>query len=239
VQRDTQQDPQAAEHDERQAPAVVLADQSRKNAATDRPDVDARLVQPHRTRARVTAVIVADERHRRRKVEGFSESFRRTEEEQVAEVPRKRRRQADHAPYVQAAEDGGLPPDAVDHHPCERRREAVNPREGRTEKPQLDRRQVHLTLEEGEHRENGLPVGVVTDADRPEHQDDPPFVARVDGHRRARPWRLAAGGPKCLHRFERGFGYYYMHFVGYIRLRELPPSHNSGGRTRRLKKGHA
>ena len=52
VQHEAEQDAQPAEHDERQPPAVVLADQAGEEAAADRADIDARLVQSHRPRAR-------------------------------------------------------------------------------------------------------------------------------------------------------------------------------------------
>ena len=51
LERDAQQNTQAPEDDERQAPAVVLADQAGEKAAADRPDVDARLMQPIRASA--------------------------------------------------------------------------------------------------------------------------------------------------------------------------------------------
>ena len=69
-----------------QPPAVVLADQAGKEPAADRADVHARLVQPHRSRARIATVIVADERHRRRVVERLPESLGGAPEEQVPEV---------------------------------------------------------------------------------------------------------------------------------------------------------
>ncbi len=65
--------------------------------------------------------------------------------------------------------------------PASGRHEAVHPGKGRPEEPELDRRQVHLALEERKDGEDRLTVGVVEDADRPEHEDDPPLVAGTVG----------------------------------------------------------
>ena len=66
-------------------------------------------------------MIVADERHRGGKIERFAEPLGGAEEEEVTEVLRERRRHADQAPHLQAAEDRGLASHAVDNHPGERR----------------------------------------------------------------------------------------------------------------------
>ena len=65
--------------------------------------------------------------------------------------------------------------------PASGRHEAVHPGKGRPEQPELDRRQVHLALEERKDGEDRLTVGVVEDADRPEHEDDPPLVPGTVG----------------------------------------------------------
>ena len=181
-QHHREHDAETTEDNERQTPTVVLADPSREEAAGDRPDVHARLMQAHRARPCVAAVIVADERHRRRVIERFAQPFRRAEQEQVPEVSRERGRDANPAPRVQSAEDRRPPLDAIDNHSRERRREAVDPGKCRSEQTELHGREPQLTLEQRKDGEDGLPVRVVADADRPEHQDDPPFVSRVRGH---------------------------------------------------------
>src|SRR3954453_15596648 len=76
---------QPAEDDERQPPPVVLPDPAGEKATANRAEIHARLMQPHRSRTRVAAVIVADERHRRGEVEGLAQSLGGAPEEQVPE----------------------------------------------------------------------------------------------------------------------------------------------------------
>jgi len=149
--RATGSNPEAAEYDERQPPAVVLADQSSKEAAADRPHVYACLVQSHRTRPRIAAVIVADERHRRGVIEGFPEPFRGTPEKQMTKFPGCDRRNADETPRLQSAENRGPSRDTIDDHASERCAQTVNPRKGRAEQSELHGGQVHLALEKRKH----------------------------------------------------------------------------------------
>ena len=139
----------------------MLADQAGEEAAADRADVHAGLVQPHRARARVASVIVADERHRRGEVERLPESLGRPKEEQLAEIratsPSPCRSGSTPAGRRGWRSSAGRGRRSFRH----RRRESVDPRERRAEQPELHRRQVHLALEQREDREDRLAVGVV------------------------------------------------------------------------------
>ena len=75
-QHQAEQHAEPAENDERPAPAVVLADQPAEESARDRADIDRGLMRAHRARARLSSVIVADERHRSGKVKGLAQALR-------------------------------------------------------------------------------------------------------------------------------------------------------------------
>src|SRR5258706_5458964 len=86
VQRQAKQDAQGAKDDERPSPAVVLADESREEAARDRTNVNAGLMKTERARTRFRAVIIAQQRHGGGEVECFAQTFRTAKENQCAEV---------------------------------------------------------------------------------------------------------------------------------------------------------
>ncbi len=48
IEHEAEQDSESAEHDEREPPTVVLADQSCEEATPDCADIHARLMQSHR-----------------------------------------------------------------------------------------------------------------------------------------------------------------------------------------------
>ena len=183
LQHEPEQDAEAAKDDEGEPPAVVLSDQPGEEPAADGADVDAGLVDAHRARARPAVVIVADQRHRRRVVERLAEALGGAPEEQMLEIPRGDGGDADRAPRVESAEDRALAAHAIDHHAGDRRGEAIDPGERRSEQPELHRRQPHLLLEQREDREDGLSVGVVEERDTPQHGDDPPFVVCREARR--------------------------------------------------------
>src|SRR4030095_800148 len=110
------------------------------------PHVDACLVQSHRTRPRSAAVIVADERHRRGVVEGFSEPFRGTPEKQMTKIPGCDRRNARETPRLESAKNRSPSRDAIDDHAGERCAQTVNPRKGRAEQSELHGGQMQLAL---------------------------------------------------------------------------------------------
>jgi hypothetical protein len=83
-----QQDARAAEHDERPAPSIALADEAGEEAARDRADVDAGLMQSHGARAGLAAMIIADQGHRCGEVEGLAQAFGGAESEKLAEGAR-------------------------------------------------------------------------------------------------------------------------------------------------------
>ena len=118
----------------------------RKPASTrpaGRAQVDARLVDAQRPRARPRPVIIGQERHRRREVERLAQPLGGPEEEQLAEVPRQARRRADQAPERQARR--GSAPVArqpIDHVAGERRRRGVDDHERRAEHAELGLRRA-------------------------------------------------------------------------------------------------
>ena len=99
-------------------------------------------------------MVIAHQRHAGREVERLAEPLRRAKQEEVPERARQRRRHADQAPHLQAAEDRGLAADAVHQEPGERRAQAVDPREPRAEQAELHRAQVHPAPEHREDRED-------------------------------------------------------------------------------------
>ena len=80
---DAEQDAGASEEQEARAPAVVLARESGERAAGDAPSIDGRLVQRHGSRTRGGGVVVADERHGRRKVEGLAQAAERAADDEL------------------------------------------------------------------------------------------------------------------------------------------------------------
>src|SRR5260370_37747694 len=63
VQRSSQEDAEAAEHDERPAPPVMLADETGEEAARDGADVDAGLMESERARAGFGPVVITQQGH--------------------------------------------------------------------------------------------------------------------------------------------------------------------------------
>src|SRR3954471_10407959 len=84
-QYQAEHDAQPAKDDEREPPPVVLSDEAGEKAPANRADVNARLMQPHRSRPRVSPVVVADERHRCGEIEGLAQPLCGTPEEQMPE----------------------------------------------------------------------------------------------------------------------------------------------------------
>ena len=88
------------------------------------------------------------------------------------------------APEEAAAEVQCLAAKAVADKPGQRRPGGVDPHERRADQALLSLVEAELALEDGEDGEDGLAVGVVEEADAPEHADDEPFVIwtrRVSG----------------------------------------------------------
>src|SRR5205823_4939387 len=133
----TQNDAQFAEEDERPAPAEMLADNSGKISARNRPHVNARLVDAERPRARPRAVVIADHRYGGGIIESLAQPLGRSKEQQLAKAPRKSSDHADAAPDMQPAEDGGLAPDSINEHSRKWRPETVHPGERRAEQALL------------------------------------------------------------------------------------------------------
>ena len=176
VEREAEQDAQTAEDDERPTPAVLLPDGAGEEAARDRSGIDAGLMQAHGAGARGFSVVIADHRHGGREVAGLAQSLGCAEEEEVAEIAGQRRGYADQAPEMETGENRGFSAHPVDDRAGERRPQAIDPGEGRTEKPELHGRKPHFLLEQGEDRKDGLAVGVIEERDPPQHGDEIPLV---------------------------------------------------------------
>ena len=65
---------------------------------------------------------------------------------------------------------------AVGDESRERRASGIHPHEGRADQAELQFVEAELLLEQRKHGINGLPIGVVEEADEPEHADDLPTV---------------------------------------------------------------
>src|SRR2546422_11681294 len=85
-------------------------------------------------------------------------------------------RDCDEAPKQTAAEDEVLATKTVADDARQRRTRSINPHEGRADEAKLDLVEAELFLELGEHGGDGLAVGVIEEANEPEHQHHPPFV---------------------------------------------------------------
>src|SRR5262249_6385929 len=94
-----------AEQVEPRAPAVVVPAVTCDATAEYRADVDARLVQPHRPGPGRLAVVVAEQRHRRRVVKRLAQPLQRPEQNQVPVLRGPPGRQGDGRPEQQPAED--------------------------------------------------------------------------------------------------------------------------------------
>ena len=104
------QESKGAEHG---APAVVLGKPPRASAAGDGAGIYARLVKRHGAGAGGDAVIIADQRHRRREVERFAETAERAAESKLPEVMRQRGTGRGDGPEDERAEDQPLARPAV------------------------------------------------------------------------------------------------------------------------------
>src|SRR3954468_23169511 len=85
-QHQPEQHAETTEDNERPAPTVVLADQAAEESAGDGSDVDGGLMRAHRSRASLSTVIVADERHGGGKVKRLAQTFSGPEEQKGAEI---------------------------------------------------------------------------------------------------------------------------------------------------------
>jgi hypothetical protein len=121
-------------------------------------------------------VIVAQHRHRRRKIKGLSEPFERAADHQVRVLRGESGRHRDERPEDEAADDDRLARDTVADDAGKRRRGGVHPHERRPDHAKLHIGQPHLCLEQRKHRVDRLAVGVVEEADEPQERDDGPFV---------------------------------------------------------------
>jgi len=59
-------------------------------------------------------------------------------------------------------------------------RQSVDPHERRTDQAQLNFIEAKLFFEFREHGKNGLAIGIVEKTNEPEHEHDPPLIARGD-----------------------------------------------------------
>src|SRR5260370_38933193 len=91
VQRSSQEDAEAAEHDERPAPPVMLADETGEEAARDGADVDAGLMESERARAGFGPVVITQQGHGGGGVECLAPAFGAAEEIQRPQSARERR----------------------------------------------------------------------------------------------------------------------------------------------------
>src|SRR5437870_1455590 len=132
----------------------MLADNSGKISARDRPHVNARLVDAERPRARPRAVVIADHRYGGGIIESLAQPLGRSKEQQMPKRPRESGGHTDAAPDMQPAEDGSLAPDSINDHSRKRRSETVHPGERRAEQAQLHFAQAHLISQQRKYRED-------------------------------------------------------------------------------------
>ena len=124
-----------------------------KRASTDRAGVDAGLVQAHRAGACAGAVVVADERHRRRKVERLAQPFRSANQYKLRHAVAGGREACDDAPDRQSAEDQSLARQPVRGLSGEGRRQRVDPGERRADETELLLGEAVPLAQQGKHRE--------------------------------------------------------------------------------------
>src|SRR5262249_44069172 len=127
-------------------------------------------------RPRERTVIIADQRHARRKIERLAKAFQRPNRHELPELAAPAGGDGDKTPKETAAENESLAPKAVANYPGHRRRRGVNPHERRPDDTQLHLVEAELFLELGEHGGDGLAIGVIKEANQPKHQHHPPFV---------------------------------------------------------------
>lgn len=160
-------------------PAVVLTEVTGEGAAGDGTGVDAGLVEGHGAGAGVRAVESADEGHGGGEIEGFAEAFEAAEDNEVFVLGGEGGGYGDEGPGDEAAKDDGFAGEAVADPAGEGAGGGVYPGKCAANDAKLDIREVKFAAEEGKDRENGLAVGIVKEADEPEHGDEPPFVGGV------------------------------------------------------------
>ena len=147
----------------------------------------------HGARARLSAVIIADQRHRGGEIKRFAQPLGGAEKQKRAEIAGDRREHADDAPRLESPEDGGLAADAVHDVAGEGSADAIDQGERGAQQAELDFIEMQRLLEQRKNREDRLPVRIVEKPAKPEHADDVPLVVRAERDFRKRLFRVRGG----------------------------------------------
>src|SRR5260221_2062552 len=179
IEHQRQQHPRAAEKIKPRPPSVLFRKPSPSPTSRNRADINAGLMEGKRARPGVTAMIVADQRHRGGKIKRLAESFQSADGDEVPKFAAPTGHDRDATPEQAAAQDQILALDSVADEPGERGAERIDPHEGGADQAQMNFVIAEFLLEFWEDGKDGLPVGIIEEADKPEHAHHPPFVAKA------------------------------------------------------------
>ena len=177
IEHQAQDESEAAEEIKPHPPSVVDGKPGPQPASQDGSEINAGLMEGHRPGSRAGGMVVADKGHRCRKVESLAQSLECPDSHEMPEPTAPSGGDRDKTPEQASAKDQVLASKAVADESGEGRSSRVHPHERGSDPSELGIAESELLLERFGHRADGLPVGVVEEANAPEHEDDPPGIA--------------------------------------------------------------